>query len=279
MFQKTHHNGNPEDHHNCERVIDAIDAYIGSIKETYCTDAGDLTDSGKTKIHCINFCKNYVADVRLADLDMSRIGDVYRQIAQRPVSKKTGNPIAVRTARSVSKEFRQFLRWLHTSPRYSWRLPNDYYIRAYEGKLNRQLLQRRVSQPSTYTIEQLTTLWKHATSFERCLLTLGLNCGFGAADIATLQREEVHLHQPHPFAGRIGLSGTDDDSWIRRIRRKTGAYGEWKLWKITVAALEWMAVNRPQYDSPYLLQTRKGKSLSGDDHKSGLIFHAWKRLA
>ena len=56
---------------------------------------------------------------------------------------------------------------------------------------------------------------------------LALNCGFSKAEIATLRLDEVVESGKYTF--------------IKRSRRKTGAYGEWILWPETLAALGYLA--------------------------------------
>ena len=62
---------------------------------------------------------------------------------------------------------------------------------------------------------ELVTLYQYATGLERLLLLLGLNCGFGQAEIASLQMEEIDLDKKHPYYDLTG-------SWIRRIRFSRG---------------------------------------------------------
>ena len=55
-----------------------------------------------------------------------------------------------------------------------------------------------------------------------------------SGEIAYLRREEVHLRTPHPYARLLDVSTDEDDSWIFGIRNKTGAFGQWRLWPVTV---------------------------------------------
>jgi hypothetical protein len=86
---------------------------------------------------------------------------------------------------------------------------------------------------SVFTEEELRVLWRYALPWERLLMTLALNCGFGMAEIATLQRAELHLDRPHPHAAQIGVD-PGPAKWIMRLRGKTDVYGEWKLWPVNV---------------------------------------------
>jgi hypothetical protein len=65
------------------------------------------------------------------------------------------------------------------------------------------------------------------------LLLLALNCGFGRAELASLELGEVLLHCPHPRPREVGLDPAGTGSWVLRVRHKSGVYGEWKLWPDT----------------------------------------------
>lgn len=262
-----------------QRLHEAIDAYIEYTKEEYSTDEGGVTDWGQTKIRQITFCKEHFPDIRLADLDMERIDSLLGMIARRPVSKKTKGPISKVTAQATIKEFRQFIRWLHKTKSFYWKKPDDYEVRPIRIRLRHEEQSKKGAiHVQTYDNDQLKTLWEYATPWERCLTTLGLNCGFGMGEIATLQRHEVFIGQPHPFANLLNLTSTDNDSWIRRVRTKTGVYSEWKLWPVTVAALEWLLENRPQGELPYIVVTKKGTPFKVEGQRNNQIMNAWSRL-
>jgi hypothetical protein len=66
------------------------------------------------------------------------------------------------------------------------------------------------------------------------------------AEIATVRKSELLFDKPHPFGHQICLNPADAlGNWIRRLRDKTDVYGEWRLWPITVAALNWIMTLRP----------------------------------
>ena len=83
----------------------------------------------------------------------------------------------------------------------------------------------RAVQVETYTPDELRTLWEYAPPFQRLLILLALNCGFGKAEVASLELSEVLLRR-HPREREVGYPGTDDDGWVLRVRHKTGVYGE-----------------------------------------------------
>jgi hypothetical protein len=161
-------------------------------------------------------------------------------LAMRPLGKRKKR-IAARTARNYIKQYRHFLRWLNTAPGFSWKRPADLEFTAVRipESTQEKAAAARTSRVQTYTTDEIRVLWEYATPLKRLLLLLGLNCGFDAKMIATLQPEDVHLHQRHPHEGEVGCSTSEDDSWILRLRNKTAVYGEWRLWPITVQAIEW----------------------------------------
>ena len=93
-----------------------------------------------------------------------------------------------------------------------------------------------LQQVDTFSVDELAALMEYGTPLERSLLLLALNCGFGAREIATLAWEEVHLRTAHGPAmqGLLGCRTTDADSFIKRNRGKSGVYGEWLLFPLTV---------------------------------------------
>lgn len=262
-----------------QRLHEAIDAYIGVTKEEYRTPEGVVSDWGQTKVRQITFCKEHLPDARLADLDTEKIDSLLGVIARRPISQKTDEPISKVTAQATIKEFRQFLRWLHKTKTFVWKKPDDYEVHPIRIRLRPDEKSKKGAiHVRTYSDEQLKTLWQYATPWERCLMILGLNCGFGMGEIATLRRDEVFLRQTHPFSSLLNLSSTDADSWIRRVRTKTDVYGEWKLWPVTVAALEWLLENRPQGKLPYIVVTKKGTPFKVEGQRNNQIMNAWSRL-
>jgi len=82
--------------------------------------------------------------------------------------------------------------------------------------------------------------------------------------VATLQPEDVFLRQRHPHERELLFTSSESDSWIFRMRNKTTVYGEYKIWPITVTALDWWYRQREQIvvadGVTSLLVNRKGNS-------------------
>ncbi len=209
----------------------------------------------------------------LAAFGLADIENLFKTWENRPASQRKGTPLAVESVRGVIKRIRQFLPWLHRSS-FNWRLPPDYVQKRMRLHLTPAELAAKV-QPQgrkTFTRHELCTLWEYGSPWERFLMILGLNGGFGGAEIATLQVDEIRSgkHGYYPISG----------DWVKRIRFKTGVYGEWQLWPETVNAIEWMKGRRGTTSETALVLSKDGKPL--EQTKGGsrnmLVSNAWHRL-
>jgi integrase len=260
-----------------QRMHEAMDAYAAWVREEYRLPSGHVSDWGAKKVDQLTFCKGALPDVRLADLDAAKIEELLGVLAKRPVSRKTGLPIARRYASMVVKEFRCFLRWLNKSKDWEWVRPHDYDVTPVRVRqFPEEVANAGALSVKTFELEELATLWRYATPWERVLMALALNCGFGMGEIATLRRRDIFLHEPHPYARQIGLEPLEDESWVRRVRQKTAVYAEWRLWPVTVCAVEWMAGNRSHPE--FLVVTKAGKPLKVSGRRNVQIANAWTRL-
>lgn len=128
---------------------------------------------------------------------------------------------------------------------------------------------------------------RYAQPFERLLLLLGLNCGFGRAEIASLLIGEVHFNAPHTprECELLGYTTTAADSFIKRVRRKSGVYGEHLLFDMTVTGLRWALDRRRQFPDfgpeGRLLLSERGTPLdrqTASGNANQLIPNHWSRL-
>ncbi len=166
----------------------------------------------------------------------------------RPIAVKSGKPASPAWVQNCMKQFRAFLRWLNKSPDFSWKRPSDLEFPPMRIPLTpgERTGKMRSSQVQTYSTDELTALWQNGLPFDRLLLLLALNGGFGRGEIASLELADVHLHQEHRHGRELGYHGSAQDSWIFRMRPKTGVYGEFKLWPETVQAIKWWLTRREQ---------------------------------
>jgi hypothetical protein len=249
----------------------AVDAYVASLATSHPTVWGGM------KARLIKFITEYEPDFTLASLDTPKIDSVLRLHARRPVSRHTGGPVSEKWARNCIKEFKAFLRWLHRSREWSWRFPDDYEHHQPVKVVRTQQDRAKITSlaVSVFSVDELRVLWKYALPWERLCVALALNCGFGMAEIGTLQRAELHLGEIHPHAHQIGVAAEPGD-WIMRLRGKTDVYGEWRLWPVTVAALRWITTLRPH--ATRVVTPKGGGELHPVGQRNNQIANAWNRL-
>jgi hypothetical protein len=218
----------------------ALDAYCVWIEQSYLTVERQLTPWGKAQLRQVTFIKRCLADLPLSTLDSTQIDQIINTVRLRPMGWN-GKPVSKAWTKNVLKQVRHFLRWLNRSPDFDWRKPTDLEFGQVRIPTTSQERASRIkpAQVTTYSHEELQTLWECATSFQRLLMLLALNCGFGRAEIASLEAGEIFLHAKHPYERLLGINSSDSDSWIRRLRHKSSVYGEWLLWSETEKAIEW----------------------------------------
>lgn len=255
-------------------ALEAFALWIATSKRDAGTDR--VSQTGVLWQRQVRQIREHTPDVPLSSLDLNRIEGLINYWKNRPLSKRTGRPMARETVRDVIKRIRTFVKWLHRNPSFKWRKPEDLelgHIRI--PKTHAELAARvNTTQVATYSVEELSTLYEYATPYERASFLLALNCGFGIAEATSLQLTEIHLDSPHKHYKVAG-------SWIYRIRFKSGVYGEWQLWPETVAAIRWLLSRRPQTSATELLTTRTGRSLqapTSGNNRPQAIANAWAGL-
>ena len=245
----------------------ALDAFAEHIRRTALTPAVEgetqvTSPYGNTQIRTANRLKERHQDMPLSALNMNTIQAMVDYWRARPVVKGTNTPITVRTAQNHIKQIREFFRWLHKNSDYEWRKPEDFDDLVVSVKSNLREKAAKVSPVAvdTYQLDELTVLYKYATPLERLFFLLGLNCGFGQAEIATVLVKEVDLLKRHTHEMLLGFVSTEKDSFIKKIRPKTEVYGEWLLWHETVEALQW-AIRRRQGQTVVTRGANKGRDI------------------
>jgi len=229
----------------------AFDAYAQWIEREYRepTDNGEvgrLTDWGRNQTRTVQRLKNHVPDANLTDHNYAAVEAALRHWRNRPSVKGAERPIAVKTARSHIKQLKHFYRWLNRSEEFEWSLPEHFDQINCRVKPTKQERARRHSplQVATFSLDDLCLLNQYATPLERLLLLLGLNCGFGKAEIGSLLMKQVFVRTEHPFAHLIRFDFRGSDSFIMGPRPKTGVWGDFLLWPQTVQAVEWTMERR-----------------------------------
>lgn len=229
----------------------AFDAYAKWIESEYLAPAQNgeertLTAWGRAQLRNIERMKERHSNASLAALDQAAVEMMFRLWRQRPMVKGKDSPIKVKTAKHHIKQLRSFFRWLHRSEEFVWHLPDGFHDIKTTVLTTRQEQVARYTpiQAETYELEELVVLNRYATPIERLMLLLGLNCGAGNSEIASLLLREIVLREQHPYAKILHFESSDGDSFIKGPRPKTGVYGEFLLWPQTVQAVEWAIERR-----------------------------------
>jgi hypothetical protein len=268
------------------RLHQALAAYGQWIGGRFVRRDQRTTAWGSLQSRILAFLQQHVEDVPLSELDAPRVEAIIERLQSRPMGKR-GQPVSVAWTSTCLKLFRRFLRWLHKSPDFVWRRPNDLELRAVRvvESSEERSRKRRSVQVQTYTAEEVKQCWEHADSFMRLLMLLALNCGFGRGELASLELDEVVLRCKHPHERDLGITTSTKDGWIFRVRRKSSIYGEWKLWPETIAALEAWLAEREKRGVPAseraLLVNRRGRRFdepTRGNHTNFQIPNRWYAL-
>ena len=226
-----------------------IDACAEQIRQTKIKE-GQLTEWGRKQAENVERLKPSIPDVPLAQLDYDTLEKAKHYWTARPKSRKSGKPISLDTVRAQMKALRTLVRFLHRSSQYRWTQPSgleDALKVNYEALRTSQELASLKDGVPVFSVDELTTLYAYARDGERVLMLLGLNCGFSHAEILSLRQDELDLS-----------AGT-----IKRIRQKTGVYGEWSLWDETIRAIRWWQKHQPnRKKQPFALLNSAGNPLT-----------------
>jgi integrase len=253
------------------QALDAFSVHLGTKYMTLDRRTSQFGRAAQKQVRCI---KEHADNRPLDGFGLHEIETIIDHWGNRPNSKR-GKPVAVDTVKNTVKRFRQFLRWLHRSQDFDWRKPEDYEVLPVRVKLSPVERAKRVTQVAVYSADEVSIIWEHASPYERVFIALALNCGFGRAELGSLQCGEILLDKDHEFYK--GLHG----SFIRRFRGKTDIFGEWKLWPETVQAVEWFKAQRPDTSETAFLVTSSGKSfltVTKGNNASGRIANLWSGL-
>jgi hypothetical protein len=264
----------------------AFDAYVSWVAMSYVGIDKRVTQWGATQARHVAFIKRNIPDMPLGEMDAGRIDELIGVLQQRPLGED-GQPVSVSWTRNCIKQFRHFLRWLNKRPEFGWKRPADLELEAVRipQTPGEKAAQARPKQVQTYTLEELKTLFEYGTPFQRLLMLLALNCGFGRAEVASLETADVLPRQKHPHERELGYSTSERDSWICRVRHKTSVYGEWKLWPVTIEAIDWWLRQRARITvearATSLLVTKKGQRYdipTKGNHPNYQIPNSWIKL-
>jgi integrase len=237
-------------------LYQAIDAYAERAVEQTAKESGKVEAGNARRL------KSAIHDMDLGEFGYTAMERIARYWASRPEAmsrggKGSGKPISVTTVDNHLSTARRFARWLDRSDAFGWELPR-HGLDALKVNLKRLRTNAEVGQRrhgvKVFTPDQLTVLYRHATDFERLLVLLGLNAAMAQAEILTLRQDEV------------------EGDTIKRIRRKSGVYAEFKLWPETQQALAWWQRVRETKGELVMLTDR------GQPYTRQRISNAWSTL-
>lgn len=267
---------------------DAVDRYLIKRRADFTT--GDVFDgSGHHILGLVENFKERQPNMPLAKLDFAGCQEIYNFWRNRPRNSRTGQPLSAKHCSSHIGELDRFFKWLHTTPEFNWRRPNDFDL--LERKIKRLDSDRRSLQSielKTFRVEHLALLYKHALPSERLKLLWCLNCSHGAAEIGRVEWGDLYLHQPHPWIKEgLQFDSSDQHSWCGFLRPKTDVIGWWWLWPETVQLVKWWQnelekniLKRVLLPSDRMLLTQTGKPLFRDSSRNAQTSFAnqWSRL-
>lgn len=237
-------------------------------REYHSPEIDQISAWGKTQVRQIKNLMKHHSDFLLTRLNADAVNELIGYWRRRPCRLGTKTPMTPKSCSNYLGTLIRFLKWLDNSSRYEWSKPlafSDVDTRV--RRLSGDHAKKSLEQVETFSLDELRLLMRYGQPFERLLLLLGLNCGFGAAEIASLLVGEIHLFEAHEARHQeiLGYETTSNDSFIKRIRRKSGVYGEHILFPMTVEGVRWALDQRQQFagyqPEARLLLSRNGTPL------------------
>jgi integrase len=218
-------------------------------------------------------------ETRLAEVGRTELERVALTFAKRPAclmrkyqKVPPGRPMSLATAKDYIAGFRAFFVWVDEHPELPWERPKGFerVFRLKERHMKTQEESARdaaemvTGEVATYSMDELTRLFRAGRTRDRLYILLGLNCGFTSIEISTLRTFEVFLDAADPY--------------IHRRRHKTGVEAKWLLWPETVTLLR--RHRAPDNAHRSWLLTREGNELVEDTRecRKDAIDQAWTAL-
>ncbi len=220
---------------------EAMRDFMRWLENEYSHPESGVTPWGRTQIGQVESLIAHHADLPLAQIQHEQTEAMIRYWRQRPFKKGSKLRVTRKSASHYISALRNFFKWLHSSPAYNWRKPADFHeIKTRVVTLDSEQ-RRQVNSDQVFTLDELVLLYRYGAPLDRLLILLGLNCGFGSAESASLLVAEIFLRTPHPDRHRVLLDfeSTEADSFIKRVRRKNRVYGEFLLFNHTLQGIEW----------------------------------------
>jgi len=221
------------------KAMKAYEVFLG--KEYFNPDTEQISPWGKTQIRQVMNLRKHHRETLLSKLDADAVNEMIAYWRRRPCKLGTQNPMTAKSCSNYLGALIRFLKWLDRSSKFRWNKPvafsdTDTKVR----RLSSDTARRSIQQVDTFSLDELGLLMKYANNRDRLLVLLALNCGFGRAEISSLLVGELYIRHGHTQREQeiLNYRTSNKDSFIKRIRRKSGVYGEHILFRRTVDAIQ-----------------------------------------
>lgn len=185
-----------------DNLHNVLTAYIKAIETENVepTESGpQLSAWGEIRKEHAERLKLHHADQPMSALDFDGCQKLFDYWRNRPLSRKK-KPMSVAYCKHHISELIRFFKWASKSKQFSWRKPEDFEELNHKvRKISSEKTDISFVRVPTHTIEELVTIYRHASDLQRLLLLLGLNCGFRGAEMGTVENKHLFLSE-HPNA-------------------------------------------------------------------------------
>ncbi len=228
------------------RLHEALRGYIEWLKTEYRHPESGITAWGQVKIKQVETLLGRHEDTPLSRVGHDAIEAMMRYWRQRPARKGSTEAVSRKSAEHQIAALKAFFRWLARSNAYEWQKPTSFDDIRTRVDRRADDAHPQIQPEVLFSLDELILLNTYATPLERLFLLLGVNCGYSRAEIATLRVGDICLRQAHTPSHQeiLNFKSTNQDSFIKRCRPKTGVYGEHLLFAQTVQAIEWALSRR-----------------------------------
>lgn len=211
-----------------QTLFAALDAYREHIRHYYREAGKDtITDYGRGVLTQIETLRRHLTDKPLSSFGLKDIEAWQTYWENRPLTE-WDEIVSVDYMGKLIGRQRDFLKWLHKEKAFTWRKPEDYEPRKVRVKQTAEEREAPASSSVSYwDTHEIKTLWEYANPMQRVILCFGLNMGFGPKECTDLTLGEIK-----------------PDGWVDFVRRKTRVRGVFKLWPITLQAIQWYQEHR-----------------------------------
>ena len=199
----------------------------------------------------------------LKNINSKRYGGWYEHLDKRVRGDSIRyTPITWRTARAYFWVVKDFFSWAYNDAEIIDVMPRGFDRKKFVAPRHKVGNTVSTIKRQHFTYQEIQALLKAApTKYPISLwILLSLNCGFTSIDISTLREEHIQYDvDGNPYA-------------IEKTRKKTGAPGQWRLWKSTISALNNWLKEREESDkwvglfdnTDHIFLNKNGRELAGD---------------